>query len=301
MKNLNKNSYPIPFAMDPSRPFFATKVADHFYANSIHLLGFCYDGTTSFRPGSRFGPDAIRDAAFGLETYSPYLEKDMEDFSIYDLGNIPFYPSRQDILHDLFAQATESLNLKENNIRIVTLGGEHSISYSPITLHMRHYPDLVILHLDAHTDLRKEFMDDPLSHASVIYRVWEKMNHQSQELIQYGIRSGQKTEFDFMKQNKTLRTSLDTLIADVQKIPDGRPIYLTLDLDFFDPGYFPGTGTPEAGGENFGNFMKILKILDKKNFVGADVVELAPHLDASHNSSCFAAKVTREIMLALKP
>jgi agmatinase len=296
---MNTKSYPIPFAMDPSRPFFATKVADHFHANALHLLGFCYDGTTSFRPGSRFGPDAIRDAAFGLETYSPYLEKDMEDFPIYDLGNMPFYPSRQDILHDLFAQATESLKLREDKIRLITLGGEHSISYSPIVLHMRHFPDLVILHLDAHTDLRKEFMDDPLSHASVIYRVWEKMNHSQQELIQYGIRSGQRTEFDFMKKHKTLRSSLDSLLQDLLKIPDDRPIYLTLDLDFFDPGYFPGTGTPEAGGENFGNFMKILKILNNKNFVGADIVELAPHLDASHSSSCFAAKVTREVMLAL--
>lgn len=289
----------LPFPMDPAKPFFATKTSDSFHPGGIHLLGFCYDGTTSFRPGSRFGADAIRDAAFGLETYSPYLQKDLEDYAVYDLGNIPFYPSRQDILHDLFAQATEGLKLQQDNIRIVTLGGEHSISYSPLKLHLQQYSDLVILHLDAHTDLRKEFMDDPLSHASVIYRTWEVMDHSKQQLIQYGIRSGQRTEFEFMQKHKTLRTSLEELLKDLESLSDQRPIYMTLDLDFFDPGFFPGTGTPEAGGENFSNFMKILKILNRKNFVGADIVELAPHLDASHNSSCFASKVTREVMLAL--
>ena len=102
-----------------------------------------------------------------------------------------------------------------------------------------------------------------------------------------------------MKQNKTLRYSLEELCISLEKIPNNRPIYLTLDLDFFDPAFLPGTGTPEAGGENFHNFMKILKILNTKNFVGADIVELAPQIDPTNNSSCFASKVTREVLLAL--
>lgn len=288
----------IPFAMDVAKPFFATQNAQEIFENSIHILGFCYDGTTSFRPGSRFGPDALRDASFGLETYSPYLDKDIENYNIFDLGNIPFYPSRQDILHQHFEQMTKNIPMVKNNIKFVTLGGEHSISYSPIRYYLEQYPNLILLHLDAHTDLREHFMEDPFSHASVIKRCWQLFG-KGHELMQYGIRSGMKEEFVFMKEKGTLRNSLETLCSDLEKISNDRPIYLTLDLDFFDPAYFPGTGTPEAGGENFHNFMKIIKILSQKNFVGADIVELAPHIDPTHNSSCFASKVTREILLSL--
>lgn len=289
---------PVTIDLDVAKPFFATHQSEEFSANSIHLLGFCYDGTTSFRPGSRFGPDALRDASFGLETYSPYLDKDIEDYNIWDMGNMPFYPSRQDILHKLYAQMTSKINLKNDHIKFLTLGGEHSISYCPIKLYLEQYPDLVLLHLDAHTDLREHFMEDPFSHASVIYRSW-KLFGKGHELLQYGIRSGMKEEFDFMKQKGTLKNSLEELCTALDKIPATRPIYLTLDLDFFDPAFLPGTGTPEAGGENFHNFMKILKILNTKNFVGADIVELAPQIDPTNNSSCFASKVTREVLLAL--
>lgn len=296
---MKKNkTFPLPFKMDMAKPFFATQWADAFSSHALHLIGFCYDGTTSFRPGSRFGPDALRDAAFGLETYSPYLDKDLEEYRIFDLGNIPFYPSRQDILHDLFAKLTDKISLAKNCIKLITLGGEHSISFSPLKLYLKSFPNLIVLHLDAHTDLREHFMEDPFSHASVLRRVFQLFGPQH-KLMQYGIRSGMREEFQFMKEHKTLRTSLEDLCRDLTKIGPQTPIYMTLDLDFFDPGFFPGTGTPEAGGENFHNFMKIIKILEQKNFVGADIVELAPQLDPTNNSSCFAAKVTREIMLAL--
>lgn len=288
----------LSFDLDVAKPFFATKQAEFIRSHALHLVGFCYDGTTSFRPGSRFGPDALRDASFGLETYSPYLDKDIEHYDIFDIGNIPFYPSRQDILHELFEKMTNEVQLQKDHIKFVTLGGEHSISYSPIKLYLQQYPDLVLLHLDAHTDLREHFMEDPLSHASVIKRCW-KLFQPGHELIQYGIRSGMKEEFDFMKKHGTLKNSLEELCSTLEKIPATRPIYLTLDLDFFDPAFLPGTGTPEAGGENFHNFMKILKILNAKNFVGADIVELSPQIDSSNNSSCFASKVTREVLLAL--
>jgi len=289
---------PLPFNLDIAKPFFATQQAQTLLTDSLLIVGFCYDGTTSFRPGSRFGPDAVRDASFGLETYSPYLDKDLEQYNIWDVGNIPFYPSRQDILHELFAKMMSEVRLKNDHIKLLTVGGEHSISFSPIQLYLEQYPDLVLLHLDAHTDLREHFMEDPLSHASVIKRCW-KLFGKNHELLQYGIRSGMKEEFEFMKTHGTLKSSLEDLCISLNKIPQNRPIYLTLDLDFFDPAYLPGTGTPEAGGENFHNFMKILKILHDKNLVGADIVELAPQIDPTQNSSCFAAKVTREVLLAM--
>ncbi|MBL7665881.1 MAG: agmatinase [Bacteriovoracaceae bacterium] len=284
--------------LEITRPFISTEKSQSFFSESTHILGVCFDGTTSFRPGSRFGPDAIRDASIGLEDYSPYLDKDLKDFSIYDLGNIPFHPSRADILRELFASYTADLKLESDKIKILTLGGEHSISYSPIKLYLKNYPDLVILHLDAHTDLRDGYLEDDHSHASVIRRVWDHFG-KGHQLLQYGIRSGQKSEFDFMQKNKTLSQSLEELCQRLDQLPANRPVYLTLDLDFFDPAYLPGTGTPEAGGETFHGFMKILKILNQKNFVGADIVELAPHIDTTGNSSCFASKVVREVLLAM--
>lgn len=285
--------------LEQTRAYFATTPASAIYKNATHIFGFCFDGTTSFRPGARFGPDAIRESSIGMESYSPYLDKDIEDYHIYDCGNLPIYPSKWKLTNDYFHGITQDLDLKRDQIKILTLGGEHSISYGPIRLCLDQFKDLVIIHLDAHTDLRDGYLEEKFSHASIIRRIWDHFGSQN-ELIQYGIRSGLKEEFDFMKENNTLAKNLDDLIERLNQIPNTRPIYLTLDLDFFDPAYLPGTGTPEAGGENFHNFMKILKILNSKNLVGADVVELAPAIDATGNSSVFAAKVVREILLALQ-
>ncbi len=285
--------------MENSKVFFGAQYHEAFFKNTTHIMGFCFDGTTSFRPGARFGPDAVREASFGLETYSPYLEKDLEDYSIIDCGNLPIYPSKWKITNDYFHGVTKDLRLKEDHIKFLVLGGEHSISYGPIRLHLDQYSDLVLIHLDAHTDLRDGYLEEKFSHASIIRRCWDHMD-EGNELIQYGIRSGQKEEFDFMKKHNTLARSLDELLKRVENLSVTRPIYLTLDLDFFDPAYLPGTGTPEAGGETFHSFMKLLKILNNKNFVGADVVELAPMLDSTGNSSAFASKVVREILLALQ-
>jgi agmatinase len=285
--------------LEEAKPFIGTKRDNAIYSNATHLIGFCFDGTTSFRPGSRQGPNAIRETSFGLETYSPYLDRDLEEMNVFDLGNLPIYPSKWNVTNKYFEEYTAGLNLKKDNIKIVTLGGEHSVSYGPICLYLKNYEDLVLLHLDAHTDLRDGYLEEKYSHASIIRRVWDHMKP-SHTLLQYGIRSGLKEEFDFMKKNNTLMTSLKELCEKLEAIPSERPIYLTLDLDYFDPAYMPGTGTPEAGGEDFHSFVKLMKILKTKNFVGADIVELAPQLDPTNNSACFASKVTREVMLALK-
>lgn len=281
------------------KAFIGTKYSEAFHKESTHLLGFCFDGTTSYRPGARFGPDAIKDASFGLETYSPYQDRDIEDYSVIDCGHLPIYPSKWELTNTYFHEQTKNLKLKEDQIKILTLGGEHSISYGPMRLYLDQYEDLFIIHLDAHTDLRDGYLEEKFSHASIIRRIWDHMNDQN-GLLQYGIRSGLKEEFEFMKKHKTQATSIEECLERIQNLDDSRPIYLTLDLDFFDPAYMPGTGTPEAGGENFHNFIRIIKILMNKNFVGADVVELAPMIDATGNSSAFASKVVREVLLALQ-
>jgi agmatinase len=284
--------------LEHGKTFIGTEFAPAIYSDSTHLIGFCFDGTTSFRPGARFAPQAIREASYGLEDYSPYLDKTTQDYHIVTMGDLPVYPSKWHITNDFFAEMVKGIDFKRENVKLVTLGGEHSISYGPIVKYLECYPDLVLLHLDAHTDLRDGYLEEKYSHASIIRRVLDHFTPKNR-LIQYGIRSGPREEFQWMKEHKTLASSLKECCEWLEAIDDERPIYLTLDFDFFDPAYFPGTGTPEAGGEDFHGFMKILKILNRKNLVGADLVELAPMLDATGNSSCFASKVTREVMLAM--
>jgi agmatinase len=166
-------------------------------------------------------------------------------------------------------------------------------------LALDNYEDLCLIHLDAHTDLRDGYLGEKFSHASIIRRVYDHFCSKN-TLIQYGIRSGPKDEFEFMQKHDTQAKSLDECVKRIEQLPADRPVYLTLDLDYFDPAFLPGTGTPEAGGENFHSFIRIMKVLKQKNLIGADVVELAPHIDSSGNSSAFASKVVREVLLALQ-
>ena len=285
--------------LETARPFIGTQYAQAIFSNTTHLLGFCFDGTTSFRPGARFGPGALREASYGLEDYSPYLDKDTQDYNFVTMGDLPVYPSKWHITNEFFMEMTKNLDFKKDKIKFIVLGGEHSISYGPIVRYLEQYPDMVLLHLDAHADLRDGYLEEKYSHASIIRRVLDHFTDKN-TLIQYGIRSSPREEFNWMKENGTLMQSLKECCEKLEAIPDSRPIYLTLDLDFFDPAYMPGTGTPESGGEDFHGFMKIVKILNRKNFIGADITELAPMLDATNNSACMASKVCREIMLALQ-
>ncbi|MDD0853217.1 agmatinase [Halobacteriovorax sp. GB3] len=282
---------------------FATE-AKEIYRDSLHILGFEFDGTACFRKGTKEGPDALRDVSDGIESFSPYLDMDTsEGKPFYDLGNLPLGDSEDakemwQTATDYFFDVFNDINLKKDGIKLLTLGGEHSISYAPIATYLKQYPDLVLIHLDAHADLRDGYEGYHYSHASIIRRSLDHFQ-EGHELIQYGIRSGTKEEYEWMRENKTIKTSRAEFIESVEKIADDRPVYLTLDLDYFDPSFLPGTGTPEPGGEDFHSFIKLIKILRNKNFVGCDVVELSPSIDQSGNSDVFAAKVVRELILIL--
>ncbi len=267
----------------------------------VYLIGFGFDGTASFRKGTKYGPAAIREVSEGVESYSPYLNLDLEDFPLFDLGDVEFIES-EDVEkvwfsgNESFEKKTSGLDFKKH--KLVTIGGEHSISYAPIKKYLEEFKDLVLIHLDAHADLRDGYLGFKYSHASIIRRVLDHFGN-DHELIQYGIRSGTKEEFDWMKQNNTRAHSLESFIDKIKSIDPKRPVYLTFDLDFFDPGFFPGTGTPEPGGEDFHAFIKINKILSKLSLVGADITELSPELDSSGCSSVAATKVVREIVLGM--
>lgn len=282
---------------------FARK-AEEILSRSVHLWGFGFDGTACFRKGTGKGPQALREISYGIEGYSPYLDLDLDDFeNVYDLGD--FSLGQSENTEEVFLEATKNienslgqLDLVNEKARFLLLGGEHSVSYGQIKSYLKQFPDLVLLHLDAHADLRDGYEGHYYSHASIIRRSLDHFGPDHQ-LIQYGIRSGTREEYDWMKEHGTLKQTRVGFLEKVEALAGDRPIYLTLDLDYFDPSFFPGTGTPEPGGEDFHSFVSLMKILKNKNFVGADVVELSPELDSSGNSSVFASKIVREILLLL--
>jgi len=291
----------LPAVKPPEIIFESAQLGYGFYSRSCHLVGFGFDGTACFRKGTKDGPNAIRRVSGGIESYSPYLDADLNDLTFYDCGNLSLGESENvdeqwAYASEAFSRMLDSADLARNEIKVLTLGGEHSISYASIAAYLKQYPDLVLLHLDAHADLRDGYEGHHYSHASIIYRVQELFGAQHQ-LIQYGIRSGTKDEYSWMDKNNTRCHSLKAFLNKVDKIGSQTPIYLTLDLDYFDPAYFPGTGTPEPGGEDFHSFVSLAKQLKNKNFVGCDVVELAPNIDPTGNSDVFAAKIVRELLL----
>ena len=301
---------PLLFEVPSDGLFEWAEPSEQLVDNACHLVGFGFDGTACFRKGTRLGPDAIRAISDGIESYSPYLNADLEDAPFYDLGNLSLDPVvnyedesfTEQQWHNATAEfegALAGVDMAARGIRMVTLGGEHSISYGPIKRYLQQYPDLVLIHLDAHADLRDGYLGYQYSHASVIRRCLDHfgLGHQ---LIQYGIRSGTREEYQWMRKHRTLCRSRDEFLQRVAEIADHRPVYLTLDLDYFDPCYLPGTGTPEPGGEDFHSFVSLVKRLQSKHFVGCDVVELSPPIDATGNSDVFAAKVVRELLLALR-
>jgi agmatinase len=257
------------------------------------IMGVPYDGTSSFRPGSRFAPDAIRSSSYGIETYSPVLDADLEDMKICDIGDLELsFGNKKNILGVTEAAALEVFN---SGKRLLSLGGEHLITlplFHALTASLK-TKDICVVHLDAHADLREDYMGERLSHATVIKRISEITGISN--IFQYGIRSGTKEEFDLIKKEGTMVTTFDKLSEAVH----GRPVYLTVDLDVLDPSCFPGTGTPEPGGWQFIEIYNILKVINKLNVKAVDVVELSPHYDHSSTSSVTASKVVRELLLSL--
>lgn len=259
------------------------------------LFGAPYDSTTSYRPGTRFASRAIRSESFGLETYSPYQDKDLEEIQVFDSGDLELSFGRVDLaLADIKARTQTIL---ADNKRPFMIGGEHLVTLPAVEATFEKYPDLQVIQFDAHTDLREAYLDAKLSHATVIRRIHDFLG--DGKIHQFGIRSGERAEFQFAKEHTNLhKYNLDGLKETVAALKD-TPVYLTIDLDVFDPGVFPGTGTPEAGGIFFMEFVESLKLISQFNIVALDVNELSPALDQSGASTALACKVVRELLLAI--
>lgn len=264
---------------------------------NIVIFGAPFDGTTSFRPGTRFGPSAIRSESFGLETYSPYQDKDLTDISVFDSGDLELcFGNAKRVLDDIEKRTSKIL---EDGKLPFMIGGEHLVTLGTIRAVAKKYPDLHIIHFDAHTDLRDDYLGEKLSHASVIRRCHDILG--DGRIFQFGIRSGDRSEFEWSAEGHvfTNKFNFEGLQNIVKEIRD-KPVYLTIDLDVLDPSVFPGTGTPEAGGVTFTQLLNaIFTVCAGTNVVGCDVNELSPTYDSSGISTATACKVVRELLLAL--
>lgn len=270
---------------------------DHAYEDSnIVLFGAPFDSTTSYRPGTRFASSAVRNESFGLETYSPYLNRDLTEIQVYDGGDLELpFGSPQQALEDIEVYTKKVL--QDGKLPLM-IGGEHLVTLGAVRAASAAYSDLHILHFDAHADLRDEYLGVMLSHATVMRRCWELVGNG--RIFQFGIRSGDKSEFVWGAEHvSTCKFTFETLEETIQKLK-GRPIYLTVDLDVLDPSVFPGTGTPEAGGVSFEELRRAIETVGKHcKVVAADMNELSPIYDQSGASTAVACKILREMLLSL--
>lgn len=259
------------------------------------IFGAPMDSTTSYRPGTRFACAAMRQESFGIETYSPYQDKDLEDINVFDGGDLelPFGSPRKAL--DMIQDTTKTI-IEANKLSCM-IGGEHLVTLGAIESVIKIYPDLRIIHFDAHTDLRDEYLGEKLSHASVIRRVHDLVG--DGKIHQFGIRSGERAEFYWAKEHTNLNKFNFTGLQEAIEECRGYPVYFTIDLDILDPSVFPGTGTPEAGGVSFTELLEAIIAVSKLNVVAMDINELSPVYDQSGASTALACKVLRELLLAM--
>ncbi len=263
---------------------------EDYQSSDIVMLGLPFDGTVSYRSGSRFAPEQIRLASWGLEDYSPRFNKHLQDVNFHDAGDLEFPLGNTYKSLDIIEQNVE--DIYKDGKRVFGIGGEHLVTLPEIKAVSKFHKDLAIVHFDAHTDLREEYLGEEMSHSAVIRHASKIVGPEN--IKQIGIRSGMKEEWDFMHKHGTLINDFSGL--DVLK---SKKVFVTVDLDVLDPSVMSGTGTPEAGGFTFNQLMDWFEYLRDFDIVGADVVELAPDYDASGVSTAVATKVIRELLMIM--
>ena len=267
----------------------------------IVLFGVPYDATSTYRKGSRLAPAAIRKESIGIETFSPYSDRDLADIKVYDFGDLKRLKDIEDMLHSVESTVDDALN---HNKFPVMLGGEHLVTLGAFKAIHKKYPDVCIIHFDAHTDLRDNWDGQKLNHSTVIRRCHDviaseakQSSQSSPRIFQFGIRSGERTEFEWAKQNTHLCRHNFATLKDAIKQIGNRPVYFTIDLDVLDPSEMGGTGTPEAGGVSFLELLDATQKVFGLNVVGCDINELSPPYDCNGASTALACKFLREVLL----
>ncbi len=261
--------------------------------SDIVIFGAPFDSTTSYRPGTRFGAKAIRQESYGIETYSPYQDKDMTDYVYYDAGDLELCIGSGELVLEQIKDMTAEI-LSDGKIPFM-LGGEHLVTLGAVRAVQEKYDELYIIQFDAHADLRDDYLGVKNSHACVMRRCYELVGEK--HIYQHGIRSGEKTEFVFAKEH-TVMTPFDLSgVDDMVKVLKGKKVYLTIDMDVIDPSEFPGTGTPEAGGVKYTQLLDALLKISSLDVVGLDMNELSPPYDPSGISTALCCKLVRELLL----
>ncbi len=263
---------------------------DNYSDSDIVMIGLPFDGTCSYRPGSRFAPERLRIASWGLEDYSPVYDKHLDDVKFYDAGELEFPLGNTQKSMDLIEK--NARKVFADNKKYLGIGGEHLVTYPAVKACFEKYKDLAVIHFDAHTDLREDYLGEKLSHASVMRRIGETIGFEN--IKQIGIRSGLKEEFDLMKEFNTLVQ----MSSDLDSIKN-KKIFLTIDVDVLDPAYMPGTGTPEPDGLTYRELALWIQYLKDFDIVGADIVELAPDYDKSEVSTAVVTKIVRDVLMIL--
>ena len=261
------------------------------------ILGCPYDGSASFRPGARFGPSAIRRASWGIETYSPYFKKDLTRFSIHDMGDLELPLGEKKASLDLIRKALRKI-LSAEKFPIL-LGGDHLITLPIVEEIVRIHPNLHLIQIDAHTDLREDYLGETLSHSTVMRKAVDRLG--KGRLFQVGIRSGTEEEFKLTRRMRSLVPLEQNSLRSLEKHLKGKPVYISLDLDVVDPGLLPGVGTPEPGGLTFQELISLFKDLQNLHVIGFDLVELTPDYDPTQISSLTASVILREMILTFCP
>jgi agmatinase len=265
-----------------------------YEAASAVVFGAPFDSTATFRPGARFGPAAVRCESIGIETYSPYQTSDLEDFRVFDAGDLELpFGNAQRAVGEIERFVKRLLGDKKTPCMI---GGEHLATLGAVRAASAAYGDLRVIHFDAHADLRDDYMGEKFSHATVMRRVWELIG--DGRIYQFGVRSGSRDELDWSDGHVTREFFHASSLPDAAEEIGERPVYVTLDLDVLDPSEFPGTGTPEAGGVRFTELVESLLDLRELDVKGFDICELAPHYDQSGRSTALACKILREMLIA---
>jgi len=264
-----------------------------FEESKAVILGCPFDGTASFRPGARFGPPAIRRASWGIETYSPYLKKDLTEVSLHDMGDLELALGDKKEAFRWIGKALQKI-LRSRKFPIL-LGGDHLITLPVIEEILRVYPDLRLIHIDAHADLREDYLGETLSHSTVMRKILNGLGRG--RLFQIGVRSGTKEEFLWAKKLRSIVTLDGSSIKNLVKHLKGKPVYLSLDLDVIDPSLLPGVGTPEPGGLTFREFLSLIQSLQPLRVIGFDLVELTPDYDPTQVSAVTASVILREMIL----
>ncbi len=269
---------------------------NEYNESNLVIFGAPFDGTTSYRPGTRFASKTMRAESYGVETYSPYLDADLEDIPVFDGGDLELPIGDANMVLDQIEEYEAKL-LNDNKLPVM-IGGEHLVTLGTMRAVVKKYPDVHIIHFDAHADLRDDYLGVKLSHATVMHRVWELTG--DNKIYQFGIRSGDRQEFLWGKKHViTQKFNFDGLEDTIKKLKD-KPVYFTLDLDVLDPSIFPGTGTPEAGGVSFNELLNAVKtVISNLNIVACDINELSPPLDQSGVSTAVACKILREMLILL--